>query len=153
MATFLASQSGSTTASAPAVCIARKVIPRVSPAVYCVQYPTPSSSIPSNPDCTPSLHAINRRSVSKPNRIRVPSAEIERISPVFSFLTVRFYPDGPSGPLNELGLLALREVVFETTSSFEFLVTMGRSGTGCTLDRISLLNRITEELMESSAPR
>ena len=52
--------------------------------------------------------------------------------------------------LNELGLLALREVSFKTTSSWEFLVTVGRSGTGCALDRLSLLNRIKEELGEGS---
>jgi hypothetical protein len=45
-------------AIASAACIARKVIPRVSPSVYCVQESLSITYIASIMYCTPLLHAI-----------------------------------------------------------------------------------------------
>ncbi len=52
--------SGSPGAFSASVCIARKVIPRVRPHVYCVQHATRSRDITCNAYCTPLLHATNR---------------------------------------------------------------------------------------------
>jgi predicted SAM-dependent methyltransferase len=51
---------------------------------------------------------------------------------------------------NELGLVDLRESIFQTTPRFEFFVVLSRDGPGCTLDRLDLLKAIEAELAEAA---
>ena len=50
--------------------------------------------------------------------------------------------------LNVLGALGLREVHFRPMSNHEFFVTLSKTGKGCSLDRLSLVRCIAEELRE-----
>ena len=51
--------------------------------------------------------------------------------------------------LNEIGVLAPSEILFQAMPGIEFIVTLGRSGAGCPYDRLSLLELTWKELQES----
>jgi len=50
--------------------------------------------------------------------------------------------------LHALGLIQLREVAFYPTAGHEFFVTLGRSGQGCGMSRVQLMEQIEVEQME-----
>jgi SAM-dependent methyltransferase len=52
--------------------------------------------------------------------------------------------------LNEIGVVAMRELRFMPTDGAEFIVTLSQEAPGCSLDRLSLARNAAEELAEGS---